>query len=139
VSVRCSSCTFPGQSENIDAPAFIGPLGLCVPCFRREWWAERTPAWRAAHGFGPRRAPVPTWRPSGEPPEQPAPPPAKELVRQEAERVARELGVTVERSPRVQRLEVAVDHAPPEFVADALAALRDAWMLELARARRTAR
>lgn len=49
-SVRCRSCGALGQRDNIAASLFIGPLGFCVPCFRREWLAERTPAWRAMEG-----------------------------------------------------------------------------------------
>lgn len=52
---KCKLCGTPGQTTDINAPAFIGPgHGLCVPCFRREWAAERTPAWRrAVGGHGP--------------------------------------------------------------------------------------
>lgn len=36
----CEECGAAGQWQDIMAPNFIGPLGLCVPCFRRRWQAS---------------------------------------------------------------------------------------------------
>lgn len=50
----CRSCGAKGQPDGIHAPGFVGPLGYCVPCFRREWAAGRTPAWISTSEHGPK-------------------------------------------------------------------------------------